>query len=227
VYVGLGVHYDDYFDIFDERAALGEETPYTEYSGGNPTDMLAVGISFNVLADSRDNIANPTSGYYLSASFRDFLEGMGSDRNWQEFWTELRVYPHLPGNSPHILGFWAYSWFSFGNVPYLGLPAIGWDTQGRSGRGYLQGRIRGESQIYVESEYRRQLRRDGLLGLVLFGSLTVTTTPEERTFGRPDKAAGVGLRVKFNKRSNTNLAIDWGHGEGDSSGWFLALTEVF
>jgi hypothetical protein len=227
VYVGLGFHYDDYMDIVDERAVNGESTPFSEYSGGTPTRTRASGISFNLLADTRDNLVNPTSGYYLVGTFRDYLESLGSDRNWQDYWIELRLYPHLPRRSPNVLAFWVYSWLSFGPGPYLALPSNGWDTYGRGSRGYLQGRIRGANQIYIESEYRFPLRRDGLLGAVAFFNATITTVPVEQIFGRGDKAAGVGLRVKFNKHSNTNLAVDHAWGEAGSKGWFLGLTEVF
>jgi len=227
VYVGLGFHYDDYMDIVDERAVAGESTPFTQYSGGAPTRTRSSGVSLNLLAETRDNLVNPSSGYYLSATFRDYLGALGSDEDWQEYWAETRLYPHFPAHSPNVLAFWIYTWFTFGPGPYLALPSIGWDTYGRGGRGYLQGRIRGQNQIYLETEYRLQLRRDGLLGAVGFLNATVTTNPDTGTFARGDKGGGAGLRVKFNKRSNTNLAIDRAWGEAGSKGWFFGLTEVF
>jgi hypothetical protein len=47
VYAGLGIHFDDYSDIYDERAAAGEPTPFTVYSGGAVTRTQAVGVSLN------------------------------------------------------------------------------------------------------------------------------------------------------------------------------------
>ncbi len=226
-YIGLGYHYDEFSDIEDERAALGESTPFTTYSGAGVTHTKAAGISLNLLGDTRNSLVNPTEGYYLSGSFRDYIEPLGSERNWQEFWLDVRMYPHVPRQSNNVLAFWIYSWMSFGPAPYLGLPANGWDTQGRGARGYLQGRIRGQDQIYFETEYRMQLRRDGLLGAVGFFNLTATSLPETETFGRPDPGGGAGLRLKFNKRSNTNLAIDHAWGRDGSKGWFFAMTEVF
>lgn len=227
VYTGLGYHYDEFSDIEDERAALGESTPFTTYSGPGVTRTKAAGISINLLGDTRNSLVNPTEGFYLSGSFRDYIEGLGADRNWQEFWLDVRMYPHVPRKSDNILAFWIYSWMSFGPAPYLGLPANGWDTQGRGGRGYLQGRIRGQDQIYFETEYRMRLTRNGLLGAVGFFNLTATTIPEKDVFGRPDPGGGAGLRIKFNKRSNTNLAVDHAWGKEGSRGWFFAMTEVF
>ena len=227
VFVGLGYHFDEYADIVDSRAALGDDTPFAAYSGPGVTHTQAAGFSINLLGDTRDNLVNPTRGYYLSGTFRDYLKDLGSDDNWQEFWLDVRIYPHLPVRSNNILAFWVYNWFTFGPAPYLDLPASGWDTQGRGARGYLQGRIRGEDQMYTEVEYRASLTRDGLLGAVAFYNITATATSEEGVFGRADHGFGLGLRLKFNKRSNTNLALDHAWGESNSRGWYMGMTEVF
>ena len=227
VFVGVGYHYDEYQDIVDQRAAAGESTPFSEYSGGVPSLTRASGLSLNVLADTRDNLVNPTGGYYLSWSTRDYPEGLGSDKTWQELLVEMRVYPHVPRRSDNVLAFWLYGWMTFGPAPYLNLPADGWDTYGRGARGYLQGRIRGANQIYFETEYRFGITRDGLLGGVAFFNATMTTDPDTQVFSGSDHAVGVGLRLKFNKHTNTNLAIDHGWGEEGSRGWFLGMAEVF
>ena len=226
VYVGLGFHFDQFSDIVDELAEEGELTPYLEYSRGLPSVTTAVGLSFDVVADTRDNAIDPLEGYYLNWSFRDYLETFGSDNNWQELWVEARVYPHLPKHSKNVLAFWLYGWLSFGNAPYLNLPSNGWDTYGRGARGYLAGRIRGIDQIYIESEYRWSLTADGLWGMVVFVNGTSTTT-ESGIFGRLDYAAGTGLRVKFNKHTSSNLTLDYGWGRADSHGFFLGMSEAF
>jgi len=227
VFLGLGYHYDEFADIIDQRAEQGEATPFTIYSGGAPSRTVASGISVNVLGDTRDNLVNPSAGYYLSVSFRDYLTSAGSDDNWQEMWGEMRLYPHLPSGSPNVLAFWLYTWLSFGDAPYLNLPSNGWDTYGRGARGYLQGRIRGANQIYFETEYRWPITRDGLWGAVAFINATLTTDSETGIFSRSNPGGGVGLRIKFNKHTNTNLAIDYGWGQAESHGAFLGMTEVF
>lgn len=227
VFLGLGFHYDNFNDIVDERWLGGEDTPYTVYSGGMVTTARAVGLSLNLLADTRDNLVNPKHGYYLNWSFRDYLAAMGSDKNWQELWVEARVYPHLPVKSNNVLAFWMYGWLTFGPSPYLNLPSNGWDTYGRGGRGYLAGRIRGAGQIYVESEYRWSLTSDGLWGAVVFVNGTSTTYQDTGTFSRLDPGLGAGIRIKFNKRTSTNLAIDYAWGRDNSSGVFLGMSEVF
>lgn len=227
VFIGLGYHYDEFMNIDDDRANQGESTPFTQYSGVGVDNTVASGFSLNVLGDTRDNLVNPAAGYYLAASFRDYLKSLGSDENWQEMWMEMRLYPHMPASSRSVLGFWLYTWMTFGRAPYLNLPSNGWDTYGRGARGYLQGRIRGGNQVYFETEYRRTLTADGLWGVVVFGNATVTTSPETNTFSRADPGIGLGLRLKFNKHTNTNLTVDFGWGRGEQRGLFLGMTEVF
>jgi len=227
VYVGAGYHFDEYSNIVDSRAVAGDSTPFADYSGPGVTRTRASGLSLNLLADTRDDLINPSAGYFAGSSFRNYGKALGSDANWQEFWADVRLYPHLPAGSPNVLAFWLYSWMTFGPAPYLDLPANGWDTYGRGARGYIQGRIRGQDQIYTEFEYRARLTPDGLLGAVFFVNMTVTTLEEQRTFGQSDLGGGLGLRVKLNKRSRTNITLDHGWGDGGSGGWFLGTTEVF
>lgn len=227
VFIGLGYHLDEFDDIVDDRARAGEDTPFSLYSGGTPGTTTSSGISLNLLGDTRDNLVNATSGYYLSWSFHNYQPDWGSDDRWQEIWVEMRVYPHVPVRSKNVLAFWMYAWMTFGDAPYLNLPSNGWDTYGRAARGYLQGRIRGRNQVYLEGEYRFPLRPDGLLGAVVFMSTTLTTEVETSTFGRGDIAGGAGLRIKFNKVSSTNLIVDYGWGQADSHSIFLGMTETF
>jgi outer membrane protein assembly factor BamA len=226
VYVGLGYHLDHFQDIRDTRAELGEETPFRTYSGPDVTKTRASGVSLNLLADTRDSIVNARSGYLISGSFRAYMESLGADRNWQEFLVSVRMYPRLPSRSNNVLAFWLYSWLTFGKGPYHNLPATGWDTYGRGARGYLQGRIRAANQIYLESEYRFGLTRDGLLGGVVFLNGTASAGPAE-TFGSLDTGGGLGIRIKFNKDSRTNLALDRAWGRAGSGGWFMGMSEVF
>ena len=116
-----------------------------------------------------------------------------------------------------------------GVAPYLDLPSIGADTYGRTGRGYEEGRFRGERLLYGEVEYRATLTKNGLLGMVAFANTTTVSSLLEgqRIFDSFAPAGGVGLRVLFNKRAKTNLCVDYAFGEGGSRGLYLALQEAF
>ena len=226
-YAGLGYHFDQWDEIVETDFPPGTPTDYRLYSGGAVTRSVASGISLNVLYDTRDNPLNAHKGSFWNASLRGYLPAFGSDDTWQALFSDFRTYPSLPVGSRNTLAIWNYVWFTFGQPPYLSLPAIGWDTYGRSGRGWLQGRIRGRDQIYTECEYRVSLRRDGLLGAVVFMNLMATTIPEQGNFGLLDPGMGGGLRLKFNKHSDTNLAVDMAWDEFRVSHVFMGLQEVF
>ncbi|MGZ8392780.1 MAG: hypothetical protein ACXWWK_08085, partial [Gemmatimonadales bacterium] len=122
---------------------------------------------------------------------------------------------------------WGWTWLTMGRPPYLDLPAIGWDYNNRSGRGYAQGRIRAQDLVYGEAEYRMRLSRDGLWGAVAFFNLTSSSDPASGGLQTPDPGGGVGLRIKLNKNSNTNIGIDFGFGVEGSNGVFFGTGEAF
>lgn len=219
--VGLRAYLDR--DIRDELASVGP-TPFSDYSGPGVTHTQSVGVSAHVLFEHRDTSIDPRRGFLWDASLSAFSRSLGSDRNWQELRSDFRVYPRL--NDRGVLALWSLLWFTFGETPYLDLPATGRDMWGRTARGYLQGQIRGRDWVYTEAEYRHVLTSDGLFGAVAFLNTTVTTAPGTG-FGRVDPGAGVGLRIRFIKRTRTNLTIDRAWGRNGSGGWFLGTEERF
>jgi hypothetical protein len=227
VYVGMGVHFDRYANIKDQRAENGELTPFSVYSGGTPEQTQSVALSANILMDTRDNAINASRGVFWNGSIRSYQKAFGSDADMQTMWSDFRGFLRLPGRSRNVLAIWSTLWFTFGQVPYLDLPAIGWDTYGRSGRGYLQGNIRGTNQIYTEFEYRMRLSRNDMWGAVGFVNFMATTAPGDGAFGTLDPGYGLGLRMKFNKKTNTNLSVDAARGQDDQTRWFFGLQEVF
>jgi hypothetical protein len=227
LYFGLGYHLNIHDEIVDERAEAGELTPFTVYSGGAVRRTFASGLSANVLIDSRDSPIYATRGLLWNATLRSYAGALGGDATWQELQSDFRAYPILPHGSRNVLAIWSTLWMTFGrSAPYLDLPAIGWDTYGKSGRGYVQGRLRAPNQVYTEAEYRAVLTRDGLLGAVAFVNAMASTQANEQ-FGKLDPGIGVGLRLKFVKRTRTNLTLDYGWGNSNSKGLYLGTQEVF
>lgn len=124
--------------------------------------------------------------------------------------------------------FWLYSALTIsGNSPYLDLPGTGTDTYNNLGRGYEQNRYTGKQLIYFETEYRFGITRDGLLGGVVFTNLQSVSEPAGRTFQYFLPGFGMGLRIKFNKFSGTNVCIDYGYGIKGSHGFAGNLGEIF
>ncbi|MCY1721930.1 BamA/TamA family outer membrane protein [Prolixibacteraceae bacterium Z1-6] len=238
-FVGLGYHLDIHSKIEDNFLDLDAEEPvitshyaYQTLKGFSTEKYTLSGISFNALLDSRDNAINSYSGRYAFVNLRINPEFLGSDKSSTLLWLEYRDYLHLDPKRPrHLIGFWTYGWFvTSGDVPYLDLPAVGWDQFGRSGRAYTQGRIRGEDLVYGEVEYRFPLQKNKeTFGGVVFVN---TTTASNRTadinlFKYMDFAYGTGLRIMINKKSRANLSLDYAVGKHGASGFYFGINEVF
>jgi len=78
----------------------------------------------------------------------------------------------------------------------------------------------------METEYRRDITANGLLGFVVFANLNSVTEPGTRQFAYVHPAVGTGLRIKFNKLTRTNMCIDYGVSKGYSAVYF-SLGEAF
>jgi hypothetical protein len=81
--------------------------------------------------------------------------------------------------------------------------------------------------IYVEAEYRFRLTKNGFLGGVVFTNASCLTEYPSNTWEKINPGGGLGLRIKMNKLSNTNFAIDYGFGVNGSRGFSFNLNEVF
>src|SRR5262249_34149287 len=218
VLIGLGYHLDYYFDIVDKNfVEAGLPTPFLQYNNGRTiTRTVASGLSLNLLTDTRDNPINSSRGLYGRASLRMFPKWLGSDDDWQSLEAEMRLYPALGKTGRSRLALWEYAWLTLGRPPYLNLPAIGWDYNNPTGRAHPQGRIRATNLIYSEVEYRVTLSRNGMWGAVGFLNLTSVSDSNTTALQSPNVGAGVGLRVKLNKHSNTNITLDFAVGARDS-----------
>lgn len=227
-YVGAGYNMDYYLDIeTDNPNALRKFTGYP-YGTSSDHNSFSSGITVNALYDSRNNELNPLPGSYANVVYRVNMMALGSDANWQSVYIDLRKYISLTSSrQQNVLAFWSYYWKTFGTgVPYLNLPSIGWDPYQRSGRGIEQNRYRGNTLLYFETEYRRDITTNGLLGFVVFANVNSVSEPGENNFSYWHPAGGAGLRIKFNKKSGTNIAIDYGFSQG-YSGLTLGLGEAF
>jgi len=231
IYIGLGYNLDLHWGITDYGYSDGRLTDYRKYTlATNSTQphSISTGPSLNFLFDNRRNSIYPLRGAYLNVVYRPNFMFMGSDQNWQSLLVDYRKYFKIPGYKNTVLAFWSYAWLTpVGNPPYLDLPSTGWDTYSNIGRGYIQSRFRGDNLLYAETEFRFVFTENGLLGGVFFlNAQTVSEWPSNK-FETILPGAGTGIRIKINKHSNTNFAIDYGWGVGGSNGIFVNLGEVF
>jgi len=226
IYAGLGYDFDYFWNIKELDPPAGKETDFERY--GLQKTETASGVTVNFLFDDRKNSVNADSGEYASITYRPNFTFLGSDANWQSLIFDLRKYIRLPAGTENVLAFWSYDWFTLGgNPPYLLLPSTGGDPYTNTGRGYIQGRYRGRNMLYLEGEYRFQITNNGLLGGVVFANAESFTEQASNNFEVISPGYGAGLRIKLNKFSRTNVAVDYGFGVGGSRGFFVNLGEVF
>ena len=225
-FIGLGYHLDYHFNI---REILDDSTEVTDFKNyGLYPNSTSSALSLNFLYDNRSNSINPKNGFYANIQYRYNLMFLGSDRNWQSIRIDLRKYFNIPISTENVLAFWSYNDITFkGMPPYLDLPLTGWDTYSTTGRGFVAGRYRGQKYMYLESEYRFGILRNGLLGGVVFCNAETLSEWPDNEFRIIAPAAGCGLRIKLNKHSDTNLCIDYGVGIKHSRGIYFNIGEVF
>ena len=195
---------------------------------GPQSTSVSTGFTLNALYDTRDNSINPYKGFYANGAYRNNLEFMGSNRNWQSLILDIRKYFKFPQDSRNILAVWNYDWLILnGKPPYLDLPSTNWDTYSSTGRGYIQGRFRGDEMVDFESEYRFPLLANGFLGAVVFVNGESVSGLNSHRLQAFQPGWGAGLRVKLNTTSRTNLDIDYGFGEQGSNGLFVNIGELW
>ena len=230
-YAGVGYYFDYFWDISEINPPAGVVTSFQKY--GLSSTEIASGVALRLLYDSRMNQINPQQGYFANMVYRPNFTFMGSQNNWQSLQIDLRKYIRFPAGSRNVLAFWSFDWLTLaGKPPYLLLPSTGWDDQYNSGRGYIQGRYRAKNMIYLESEYRFVVSRNGLIGGVVFANaetFTKNVATDNVTSEYKDIAPGFGggIRIKLNKHTGANLCVDYGIGLDGSRGFFVNLGEVF
>jgi outer membrane protein assembly factor BamA len=238
LYLGVGYHLSYTYNIRDELLNVDttpvQMTPHYYYCQAhhfNAVKYTTSGVSLNFVYDTRDNLINPYKGMYITINYLYNSKLLGSNQSSSLLWTEFRGYISLSKRKPrHLIALWAYTNFeTSGEVPYLNLPAIGYDPGGRSGRGYDLGRYRGEDLAYGEVEYRFPISPcSQILGGVLFANVTTTSDRDRgiRLFEYMRPGFGAGIRIMVSKRFRTNVLIDFGVGF-HSNGAYIQAQEAF
>ncbi|WP_133583968.1 BamA/TamA family outer membrane protein [Sphingobacterium yanglingense] len=227
----MGMGYDLDYRVNIRSKSDQSLADFTGYSWGTSEagSSISSGLSLNLIFDTRSNSINTLDGNYANLQFRVNPTFMGSSANWSSLYMEVRKYYRLTDdlNKQNMLAFRNFFWTVFNSkTPYLDLPNLSWDPYNSSGRGLPLSRYRGKSLYYLEGEYRRDITANGLLGFVVFANATTVSGPKSSLFGNWNFATGTGARIKFNKKSGTNIAIDYGFSKG-YRGLRLGLGEVF
>jgi outer membrane protein assembly factor BamA len=224
--IGLGYAMDHHYNIYVEPNESGEiiET----YPPGEKINTISSGLTLPVVFDNRFNPLNPQQGIYGSLTLRYNAPAFGSDDTWQSLYFDGRKYFSFSNRRQNILALRSYYWTIIsGNVPYLDLPSNGWEPGlGYAGRGLQQNRYRSNAILYFETEYRFDITANGFLGAVVFTNITSASQYNTQEFLYWHPAAGVGLRMKFNKYSRINVTLDYGLSK-EYQTVYLSIGEAF
>jgi hypothetical protein len=228
-FIGLGLHFDSYSNIDDKLldVANGQYTYHYNFSkkyGFSDKNYAVNGISLNLIYDTRDNLINTNNGLYLNMNYRYNPQTDLNKHSSSTLLLETRYFiPISKSNKQHVIGFWAYGQFlTSGRQPYLNQPAIGWDQNSRSGKGYTQGLFRGTNLMYFESEYRFPITKNQMISGTVFANATTASSVDKNLhlFESIQPAIGLGLRVLLDKTTLTNFIVNFGLGRDSETFYF-------
>lgn len=234
-YIGGGINLDWYSSIIDKDLDIenGKFTYHYNYSienGFDDKEYFINGLSLNLIHDSRDNQINTKKGWFANVNYRFNSALFNKQKGSNILYSELRYFLPLDKEKENfILGFWAYGQFlTRGVVPYLNLPAIGWDQRNRSGEGYMQGLFRGDNLVYMQAELRFPITCNQMISGTVFTNYTTASNKYDKVplFGYIQPAVGVGLRILIDKATRTNLVFDYAAGN-HFKGFYLNAGETF
>ncbi|MGO4770131.1 hypothetical protein ACEN2I_00575 [Flavobacterium sp. W22_SRS_FK3] len=217
--IGLGFLFDNYQNIREESSSV-TETDYSKYMNGDFTDASSFGIAVQALFDSRKSNINPEEGLYVETDFRFNTSGV-ENKKWKSIYFDARKYHSFSKTRHKVFAYRAFYWSAFDGKPhYLDLPSIGWDRDGRTGRGFTRNRFRSNALMYFETEYRTDISKNGFFGAVFFTNILSVSKLDTYQFNKWHPAVGTGIRIKWNKKNDSNLALDFGVSKND---WSLRL----
>ncbi|SFB31389.1 BamA/TamA family outer membrane protein [Algoriphagus aquimarinus] len=237
-YLGVGYHLDVYSKIenfIDEEMAQEltfSNDFYNQTKGFDLDKNTLSGITLNAVMENRDMAVSPYETNFALISYKINPQFLGSNQSSSTLLLDYRHYfPLSEHRKRHLVAVWSYANFLVsGNLPYMALPSIGYDMFGRSGRGYSQGRFRGESMVYSEAEYRFPLQKskETFGGTVFVNAASFgSKLTQENLFTKLNPGYGLGLRVMINKENRTTISADYGFGQKGNSGFYLNINESF
>ena len=218
LFIGAGLRYNTIFDVEYQNESNIVPDQITGFDGSTSS-----GIEAAVLYDSRNNILNAESGWYVEATYGVYGELLGGTHEFQLTRFDIRHFLGLSERGQDILGFQLLGRFSSGDVPFNELALLGGNE---IMRGYREGRYVDRHLIAGQMEYRKSFG-DSRWGAVAFlggGDVSNSVSGFKLKNLRPNY--GAGIRFKLDKTENLNLRFDYGIGQ-DSNYFYFTIAEAF
>lgn len=217
LYAGAGIRFFRSFGLeFEEDGLLMNGDVVGTHAN------TAVGLSFGVLLDNRDNLISTTSGVLLELSQQVHREEFGSDYNYTLSKLDFRYFKSLFGSRRNVLAFQLYSYISNGNTPFNELAPLGGEV---IMRGYYQGRYLDQKHFASQLEYRKRFgEKVSVVTFLGFGD--VAPRFDDFNISEFKYSVGAGVRYDMIPEQNLNLRIDFALGK-DTRNFYISVAEAF
>jgi len=218
LFIGLETRALQYYNIHRQTGGLLDTEKDTGYKGSS-----SIGLGPAITWDERDNVVNPSRGFYWDFRYSTYSKSLGGTVNYHRVYFDLRKYFNVKPSQRHILAMELFGNFIKGDAPFKELAEFGGP---RIMRGYYRGRYRDNYMTAFQAGYRMPVY--GRLGFVAFGGVGKVYNPLELNFDDLHYSYGGGLRVNINKREKLNLRLDYARGDPHYLGYvYLGFAESF
>ncbi|WP_010135270.1 BamA/TamA family outer membrane protein [Ochrovirga pacifica] len=217
LFVGGGLRYNHIFNVKAEEEGLLTASKFAGFNGST-----SAGAEFAVLYDSRDNILNAISGWYVELTHGFYGKVMGGTQEFQLSRFDVRYFFKPFHNKTDVIGIQAAGRFTYHDVPFSELALFGNEE---NLRGYIEGRYVDKHILATQIEYRKNLFNR--VGMVAFAGVgDVTQEVKDFKFKNLRPTFGVGLRFLLDREERLNARLDWGFGE-NTNNLYLNIAESF
>ncbi|MBI1768917.1 MAG: BamA/TamA family outer membrane protein [Bacteroidetes bacterium] len=218
LFVGLETRAIQFYNLHTKENGLLDTVPITGRTGSS-----SIGLGPALTWDKRDNVVNPSKGFYWDLRYSTYSNSLGSTVNYHRLLIDFRKYFNVKPSKRHILALQIFGNFIRGDAPFKELAELGGP---RIMRGYYRGRYRDNYLTAFQAEYRLPLYKR--IGIVAFAGLGKVYNPDEANFNGMHYSYGTGLRFNINKRERLNLRLDYAMGDPRQHGYFyLGFAESF
>ncbi|GHM99086.1 membrane protein [Cytophagales bacterium WSM2-2] len=218
LFLGLETRAIQYYNIQRQPNGELDTTRVTGYQGSS-----SIGLGPALTWDKRDNVVNPSKGFYWDLRYSVYSKSLGGTVNYHRILIDFRKYFTMNPAKRHILAFELFGNFVKGDAPFKELAELGGP---RIMRGYYRGRYRDNYLTAFQAEYRMPVYKR--IGIVAFAGLGKSYNPKEVDLNDLHYSLGAGIRANINKRERLNLRLDYAYGDPDRIGYFyLGFAESF
>ncbi len=218
LFLGMEARAIQYYNVHRRPGRLLDTEKITGYNGSS-----SIGLGPTLTWDKRDNIVNPSSGFFWDVRYSMYSKSLGGTVNYHRLLIDFRKYINVVPRARHIAAFELFGNFVRGDAPFKELSELG---GARIMRGYYRGRFRDNYLTAFQAEYRMPVYKR--IGVVAFAGLGKVYNPTEVNFEGLHYSYGGGIRVTVNKRERLNLRLDYALGDPKYLGYFyLGFAESF